>query len=115
MVKVDKLNEMITTGSPVALFADNSQGVCTCSVASKVPTNCKAIHLYLQRGIGSGTLSLYPNSGSTAITVGVTGGPACDAHVLLPVSGQNIKYSASAAETWTLKMIAYVVEGERKY
>jgi len=108
MVKIQKLNEMITTGSPVTLFADDSQGVCTCSIAAHVPPNCKAVHLYLSRASGTGTINLYPLSGSTAIVGGHQG------HVLLPISGRNIKYSCSAAEVWTLKAVGYVVEGERK-
>jgi len=114
MVKIQKLNEVITTGAPVSLFADNSQGVCTCSIAAHVPVNTKAIHLHLTRGVGSGYLKLYPSSGSTAINVGVTSRAECTGSIFLPIAGQAIKYSASAAETWTLKMLGYVVEGEKK-
>lgn len=106
MVKIGLLNEIID--ALVTLFADNSQGVCTCSIAASVPPNCTAVWLYLSRASGTGTISLYPDSGATAI-VGTHQGS-----LMLPISGQNIKYSCSAAEVWTLNMIAYVIEGERK-
>ena len=108
MVKVQKFNEMITTGSPVTLFADDSQGTCTCSIAAHVPPNCKAIHLHLSRASGSGTINLYPNSGANAIVGSHQG------HLLLPITSQNVKYACSAAEVWTLKAVAYVVEGAKK-
>jgi len=68
----------------------------------------------MTRGIGSGTISLYPDSGATAIIVQPSALPACTVSVFLPISGQAIKYSCSATEVWTLKMLGYVIEGERK-
>lgn len=112
MVKVSIFNEIID--ALVTLFADNSQAACTCSISAHVPPNCTGVWLHITRGVGTGTLDLYPDSGGTAVNVGASPAPACTAALFLPISGQAIKYKCSAAETWTIKMLGYVIEGERK-
>lgn len=112
MVKITLLNEILT--GLTTLFADNSQGTCTCSISSHVPPNTTGLFLQLTRGTGSGTISLYPDSGGTALVVQPSAAPACTVSLFLPITGQAIKYACSAAETWTIRMLGYLIEGERK-
>lgn len=113
MVKITIFNEIID--ALTSLFASITDGVCTCSIAAHVPPNCTGLFLHLTRGVGSGTMAVYPDSGGTAIQIQTSGTPQCTVSFFLPISGQAIKYSASAdAETWTWKMTGYLIEGERK-
>lgn len=97
-----------STALPVKILDINEDDTAnhTCDISAHVPPSTKAIFIYWSRVSGTGTLTVYSNSATTA-----SGSTQANMQIL-PIINQQIKYAQSAGgDDFDLFLHGYVVEG----
>ena len=110
MVRLDKPNQFVESNQLILNILNGSGAAETCSISAKVPPNCIAVLLTVKRYGGTGTLILYPCSGTQSITK-----TAAQFDLLLPIVNQEIKEECgTATDDFTICCTGYIIEGELK-
>lgn len=112
MVKIpaNKILQFFGANEKIADVNESASGAHICSISTKVPPNCVAILLSADRITGSGTFRIYPNEGTTNVTLS----DATDIS-LIAMSNQRLKWALSVpGDDFDLYMFGYFVEGTVK-
>lgn len=110
MVRLDHPTQLVEINQLILNLLNGTSNIDICSISAKVPPNCVAILLSVRRYGGTGTLLLYPASGSQSIER-----TPAEFDILLPIANQELKVAVgTATDDFMICSTGYFIEGNVK-